>query len=136
MINRVIEWCLNNRFLVISFVLLLILGGVWALWNTPVDAIPDIGEMQVIVIAEWPGRSPRDVEDQITYPLQTALMGLPKVKTIRASSAFGFSLVNIIFEEGTDYYWARTRVLEKIYQVEADLPEGVTPELGPDATRE
>jgi len=134
MINRVIEWCLNNRFLVISFVLLLILGGVWALWNTPVDAIPDIGEMQVIVIAEWPGRSPRDVEDQITYPLQTALMGLPKVKTIRASSAFGFSLVNIIFEEGTDYYWARTRVLEKIYQVEADLPEGVTPELGPDAT--
>ena len=114
--------------------LLLAGAGVWALLNTPVDAIPDIGELQVLVIADWPGRSPRDVEDQITYPLTTKLMGIPNVKTIRGNSAFGFSLVNIIFEEGTDFYWARTRVLERINLAQSDMPAGVTPLLGPDAT--
>jgi Cu(I)/Ag(I) efflux system membrane protein CusA/SilA len=119
---------------VISTVLLLAGAGVWALFNTPVDAIPDIGELQVLVIADWPGRSPRDVEDQITYPLTTKLMGIPHVKTIRGNSAFGFSLVNIIFKEGTDFYWARTRVLERINLAQSDMPPGVTPLLGPDAT--
>jgi Cu(I)/Ag(I) efflux system membrane protein CusA/SilA len=134
MIDYIIEWCLRNRFLVISAVLLLTGAGLWALLHTPIDAIPDIGEMQVIVIADWPGRSPRDVEDQITYPLTTKLMGVPRVKTIRGNSAFGFSLVNIIFEEGTDFYWARTRVLERINLAQSDMPPGVMPVLGPDAT--
>jgi len=134
MINFFIEWCLRNRFLVIAIVVLGVGAGIWALFQTPVDAIPDIGEMQIIVIAEWPGRSPRDIEDQITYPLTTKLMGIPRVKTIRGTSAFGFSLVNIIFKEGTDFYWARTRVLERINLAQNELPEGVIPVLGPDAT--
>ncbi len=134
MIDYIIEWCLKNRFLVISAVLLLVAVGLWALRQTPVDAIPDIGELQVIVIADWPGRSPRDVEDQVTYPLTTKLMGIPRVKTIRGNSAFGFSLVNIIFEEGTDFYWARTRVLERINLAQNVMPQGVAPVLGPDAT--
>lgn len=134
MIDRLIEWCLKNRFLVISAVLLMMAAGIWAVYRTPVDAIPDIGELQVIVIAEWPGRSPRDIEDQITYPLTTSLMGIPKVKTVRGTSAFGFSLVNIIFKEGTDFYWARTRVLERLNLAQNDMPEGVTPVMGPDAT--
>ncbi len=134
MINFFIEWCLRNRFLVIAVVVLGIGAGIWALFRTPVDAIPDIGEMQIIVIADWPGRSPRDIEDQITYPLTTKLMGIPRVKTIRGNSAFGFSLVNIIFKEGTDFYWARTRVLERINLAQNELPEGVIPVLGPDAT--
>jgi Cu(I)/Ag(I) efflux system membrane protein CusA/SilA len=134
MIDCIIEWCIRNRFLVVSAVLVLAGTGVWALTQTPIDAIPDIGEMQVIVIADWPGRSPRDVEDQITYPLTTKLMGVPRIKTIRGNSAFGFSLVNIIFEEGTDFYWARTRVLERINLALSDMPPGVIPVLGPDAT--
>ncbi len=134
MIDHIIEWCLRNRFLVISAVLLLAAAGLWALRKTPVDAIPDIGELQVIVIADWPGSSPRDVEDQVTYPLTTKLMGIPRVRTIRGNSAFGFSLVNIIFEEGTDFYWARTRVLERINLAQNEMPQGVTPVLGPDAT--
>jgi len=133
-IHGIIAWCLRNRFLVVSAVLLFAGAGVWALRRTPVDAIPDIGELQVLVIADWPGRSPRDVEDQITYPLTTRLMGIPRVKTIRGNSAFGFSLVNIIFEEGVDFYWARTRVLERLDTAQGDMPPGVTPVLGPDAT--
>jgi Cu(I)/Ag(I) efflux system membrane protein CusA/SilA len=134
MISYVIQWCLGNRFLVVSAVLLLTAAGIWALTRAPVDAIPDIGELQVLVIAEWPGRSPRDVEDQITYPLTTSLMGIPRVKTIRGTSAFGFGLVNIIFKEGTDIYWARTRVLERMNLAQSELPSGVIAELGPDAT--
>ena len=134
LIHGIISWCLKNRFLVVSAVLLLAGAGAWALRDTPVDAIPDIGELQVLVIADWPGRSPRDVEDQITYPLTTKLMGVPRVKTIRGNSAFGFSLVNVIFEEGTDFYWARTRILERINIAQGDMPPGVTPVLGPDAT--
>jgi Cu(I)/Ag(I) efflux system membrane protein CusA/SilA len=134
MINAIIQWCSSNRILVIAAVILGAGAGIWALRHTPVDAIPDIGELQVIVIAEWPGRSPRDMEDQVTYPLTTKLMGVPRMKTIRGTSAFGFSIVSIIFKEGTDFYWARTRVLERINLARDELPEGVIPVLGPDAT--
>lgn len=133
-IGRLIEWCMKNRLLVLAAYLLMVGAGIWSMLNTPVDAIPDIGELQVIVFADWPGRSPRDVEDQIIYPLTTNLLGIPKVKTIRSSSAFGFGMVNIIFQDGTDYYWARTRVLERLNYAQQDLPPGVTAVLGPDAT--
>jgi len=108
--------------------------GLYAIFQTPIDAIPDIGENQQIVFSEWAGRSPKDIEDQITYPLSVALQGLPGVKTIRASSAFGFSIIYIIFDDDVDFYWSRTRVLEKLAVAGRDLPEGVVPELGPDAT--
>lgn len=134
MINRTIEWCLKNRFLVISGVILLCFFGYQAMVKTPVDAIPDIGELQVIVFADWHGRSPRDIEDQVIYPLTTKLLGIPRVKVVRSGSAFSFGTVNIIFEDGTDYYWARTRVLERMNLALEDLPEGVIPVLGPDAT--
>lgn len=102
--------------------------------NTPIDAIPDIGELQILVYADWPGRSPKDVEDQVIYPLTTGLMGVPKVKVVRSTSAFGFGLVNMIFEDDTDFYWARTRVLERLDFAKRDVPEGATITLGPDAT--
>lgn len=102
--------------------------------NTPVDAIPDIGELQVLVYVDWPGRSPKDVEDQVIYPLTAGLMGTPKVKVVRSTSAFGFGIINMIFEEGTNFYWARTRVLEKLDFAKKDIPKDVTVTLGPDAT--
>ena len=108
--------------------------GYWALVNTPIDAIPDVSENQVIVFTDWAGRSPQEVEDQITYPLVTNLQGLPGVKVVRASSAFSFSMINIIFDDSVELYWARTRILERLNVVQSQLPEGVTPTLGPDAT--
>jgi len=134
MINRIVEFCLNNRLLVIFISIFLILAGVWALKHTPIDAIPDIGESQIIVYADWMGRSPQDVEDQVTYPLTINLMGIPKVKTVRSNSMFGLSMINIIFEDRADFYWARTRVLERLDWAKKDLPKDVTPVLGPDAT--
>ncbi|MBU3911601.1 MAG: efflux RND transporter permease subunit, partial [Candidatus Omnitrophica bacterium] len=134
MINKIIESCLKNRFLVIATFALLIVWGFSSMKETPIDAIPDIGELQVIVYADWPGRSPRDVEDQVIYPLTTGLMGTPKVKVVRSTSAFGFGLVNMIFKEGTDYYWARTRVLERLDFAKRDIPRDVAVTLGPDAT--
>lgn len=134
MINKLIEICLKNRFLVISGLMIVGLWGVFSIKHIPIDAIPDIGEMQVIVYADWPGRSPKDIEDQVIYPLTTKLMGTPKVKVVRSSSAFGFGLVNMIFEEGTDFYWARTRVLERMNNAVSDLPDSVKVTLGPDAT--
>src|SRR4249919_1671164 len=134
MINRLIEWSLRNRFLVTCAALVVIALGVRALFNTPVDAIPDLTENQVIVFADWTGRSPQEVEDQISYPLSVNLQGLPGVKTIRSSSAFGFSMVNIIFEDDIDVYFARTRVLERLNLASSFLPAGVVPMLGPDAT--
>lgn len=134
MINKIIEICLRNRFLVIAAFLLIILWGIFAMRNTPIDAIPDIGELQVIVYVDWPGRSPRDVEDQVIYPLTTKLMGTPGMKTIRSSSAFGFGLVNLIFKEGVDFYWARTRVLERLNFATDDLPSDAKVILGPDVT--
>ncbi len=134
MVNAVIRWCLNNTFLVILAMLAVIGGGWYALRHTPVDAIPDIGEKQVIVLADWPGRSPQDVDDQVTYPLTVALQGTPGVKVIRSASGFGFSMVFVIFHDRTDYYWARSRVLERLNVARARLPAGVEPVLGPDAT--
>jgi Cu(I)/Ag(I) efflux system membrane protein CusA/SilA len=134
MINRIIEFSLRNRFLVIAGYLLLAGWGYWALVHTPIDAIPDLSDNQVIVFTDWTGRSPQEVEDQITYPLSTDLQGLPGVRTVRGQSAFGFSMLNVIFEDSIDLYWARTRVLERLNLVTKQLPEGVTPTLGPDAS--
>lgn len=134
MVNRLIEWSLNNRILVVAIFVGLGFWGYWALLRTPIDAIPDLSENQVIVFTDWPGRSPQEVEDQITYPLVTNLQGLPGVRVVRASSAFSFSMINVIFEDNVDLYWARTRILERLNLVAKQLPDGVTPTLGPDAT--
>ena len=134
MVNFIIGWCLRNRFLVILFALAIFAVGYYCMRNTPVDAIPDIGEKQVIVYAEWSGRSPKDVEDQVTYPLTVGLQGTPGVKSIRSMSGFGFSMVFVIFKDEIDYYWARSRVLERMNVASQRLPQGVVPTLGPDAT--
>jgi len=134
MINWLIEWSLRNRFLVICFVLLTIGWGIHSLYRTPVDAIPDLSENQVIVFADWPGRSPQEVEDQVTYPMSVNLQGLTGVKAIRASSMFGFSFITVIFEESIDNYFARSRVLERLSYLGDILPDGIKPKLGPDAT--
>jgi Cu(I)/Ag(I) efflux system membrane protein CusA/SilA len=134
MVNAVIRWCLNNTFLVVIAMAAVIGGGWYAVRHTPVDAIPDIGEKQVIVFADWPGRSPQDVDDQVTYPLTIALEGTPGVKVIRSASGFGFSMIFAIFHDRVDYYWARSRVLERMNVARARLPAGVEPVLGPDAT--
>ncbi len=134
MINWFIEASLRNRFLVLVAYAVLAGFGYWALTRTPIDAIPDLSENQVIVFTDWPGRSPQEVEDQVTYPLTTNLQGLPGVRTVRSSSAFGFSMINIIFRDDVDLYFARTRVLERLSQVGGLMPEGVAPTLGPDAT--
>jgi len=134
MINKLINYCLRTPFVVFVIYIAVFFWGLWAITNIPVDAIPDIGEKQVIVYTEWPGRSAKDVEDQVTYPLSVSLRGVPGVKTIRASSAFGFSEVYLIFHDKVDYYWARSRVLEKLNLASGRLPMGVVPVLGPDAT--
>jgi copper/silver efflux system protein len=134
MINWLIEVSLRNRFLVVIFFLLLGAWGYWALLTTPIDAIPDLSDNQVIVFTDWPGRSPQEVEDQITYPLTVSLQGLPGVRVVRSSSAFGFSMINVIFEDAVDLYFARTRVLERLNLLAKSLPPGVVPTLGPDAT--
>jgi copper/silver efflux system protein len=112
MINSLIEWSLNNRILVIALYLAIAAWGYWALLATPIDAIPDLSDNQVIVFTDWAGRSPQEVEDQVTYPLVTSLQGLPGVRVVRANSAFSFSMVNVIFEDDVELYWARTRILE------------------------
>ena len=134
MIARLIGWSLRNRFLVLCATLALAGWGVRAVYRTPVDAIPDLGENQVIVFADWPGRSPREVEDQVTYPLSSTMQGLAGVRTVRATSMFGFSVITAIFEDSVDNYFARTRVLERLNQIGGQLPSGVVPQLGPDAT--
>lgn len=134
MIEKIIEWSLRNRFLVICATLLIIALGIRAVRLTPVDAIPDLTENQVLVYADWMGRSPQEVEDQVTFPLSTGLQGLAGVKEVRATSMFGFSLITIIFEDRTDTYFARARVLERLNFLQGQMPEGVTPQLGPDAT--
>jgi Cu(I)/Ag(I) efflux system membrane protein CusA/SilA len=146
MINKLIRFCLENKLVVVLFTTVLILWGLMAApfdWDfkhlprdpVPVDAIPDIGENQQIVFTEWMGRSPQDIEDQITYPLTTALLGLPQVKTVRSYSMFGFSSIYIIFKEEAEFYWTRSRILEKLNSLSSGtLPEGVSPQLGPDAT--
>src|SRR5262249_17044423 len=134
MISRLIEFSLKNRFIILAAYLLLAGWGYWALVRTPIDAIPDLSDNQVIVFSDWTGRSPQEVEDQVTYPLSTSLQGLPGVRAVRGQSAFGFSMINVIFEDAVDLYWARTRVLERLNLVTKQLPAGVTPTLGPDAT--
>lgn len=134
MIEKTIEWSLRNRFLVICGALLIIALGIRAIRLTPVDAIPDLTENQVLVYADWMGRSPQEVEDQVTFPLSTGLQGLAGVKEVRATSMFGFSLVTIIFEDKVDTYFARARVLERLNFLQGQMPEGVTPQLGPDAS--
>jgi Cu(I)/Ag(I) efflux system membrane protein CusA/SilA len=134
MINNLIAWSLRNRFLVICGAVLLAGFGWRALTHTPVDAIPDLSENQVVVFADWPGRSPQEVEDQVTYPLSVNLQGLAGVKSVRANSMFGFALVTIIFDDKIDNYFARSRVLERLNYLGSALPAGVEPKLGPDAT--
>ncbi len=134
MLNRIIEACLSNRFMTIVVGCLVIGVGVFAVYNTPLDAIPDLSDVQVIVLTEYPGQAPQVVEDQVTYPLTTAMLGVPFAKAVRGYSFFGLSFVYIIFEDGTDIYWARSRVLEYLNFVTDRLPPGVAPKLGPDAT--
>lgn len=134
MINRIIEFSLKNRFIIVAAYVLLAGWGYWALIRTPVDAIPDLSDNQVIVFSDWIGRSPQEVEDQVTYPLTTTLQGLPGVRAVRGQSAFGFSMINVIFEDSIDLYWARTRVAERLNLATKQLPDGVLPTLGPDAT--
>jgi Cu(I)/Ag(I) efflux system membrane protein CusA/SilA len=134
MITSIINGSLNNRFLVMTGVVLIVVAGLWALRNTPLDAIPDLSDVQVIIFTEYPGQAPQVVEDQVTYPLTTAMLAVPFAKVVRGYSFFGFSFVYIIFEDGTDMYWARSRVLEYLNFVSSRLPQNVTPSLGPDAT--
>ncbi len=134
MIEKIIEYSAKNKFLTIALVLFLAAWGFWAMKNTPLDAIPDLSDVQVIVFTDWPGRSPDLVEDQITYPIVTTMIAAPNVKFVRGQSFFGLSFVYVIFEDGTDIYWARSRILEYLNEVSGKLPKGVTPTLGPDAT--
>src|SRR5437016_7317951 len=134
MISRVIEWCARNRFLVFIGVLVLVLGGIWSLQRVPLDALPDISDVQVIVHTSWPGRPPNVIEDQVTYPIVTTLLAAPQVKAVRAQTMFGDSYVYVVFQDGTDLYWARSRVLEYIQQLQGGLPSDVHPVMGPDAT--
>lgn len=134
MIEKIIDYSARNKFIVILLYLIIIGWGIWAVSNTPLDAIPDLSENQVIVFTEWMGRSPQLVEDQITFPLVTALQGVPEVEAIRAQSMFGMSFIYIIFNEHTDLYWARSRVLEKLSTVQSALPQGSKMQLGPDGT--
>src|SRR5438046_730764 len=134
MISRVIEWCARNRFLVFAGVLFLLLAGIWSLQRIPLDALPDISDVQVIVHTPWPGRPPNVIEDQVTYPIVTPLRSVPHVKAVRAQTMFGDSYVVVVFQDGTDLYWARSRVLEYIQQLGGRLPQGAQPMIGPDAT--
>ena len=134
MISRVIDWCVRNRFLVFTGTVLLVLAGIWSLRNTPLDALPDISDVQVIVHVPWEGQPPNIIEDQVTYPIVTALLAAPHVKAVRAQTMFGDSYIFVVFEDGTDLYWARSRVLEYIQQLQGVLPKDVSPMIGPDAT--
>ena len=134
MVAKLIEFCAKNRFIVFLLVFGLAAGGLWAMKNTPIDALPDLSDTQVIVYTTWTGRSPDLVEDQITYPIITALLSAPNVTVVRGFSDFGYSYVYVLFKDGTDIYWARSRVLEYLSQLSGRLPEGVAPQLGPDAT--
>src|ERR1700682_4592672 len=136
MIEKLIEYSIRNLFVVLIVAAGLAAWGVYAVLNTPVDAVPDLSENQVIVFTDWMGRSPREIEDQVTYPLSLKLQGLGGVRTIRSSSEFNFSMITMIFEDGVDYYFARQRVLEKLDEVRggAVLPQNVSPRLAAGAT--
>ena len=134
MVHKIIEWSLRNRWIVLLLATGLFVWGIFAVKQNPIDAIPDLSENQVIVYTEWMGRSPQLIEDQVTYPLVTNLQGLPKIKYVRGSSMFGMSFIYVIFEDDVDVYWARERVLERLSTIGNTLPEGATPQLGPDGT--
>src|SRR5919106_6437884 len=134
MISKLIEYSARNKFLVLLLLFFASAWGIWALFRVPLDAIPDLSDVQVIVFTEWPGRSPDIMEDQIAYPIVTQMISAPKVKFVRGQSFFGLSWVYVVFEDGTDMYWARSRVLEYMQGISGRLPEDVTPTLGPDAT--
>ena len=134
MIERLIDWCARNRFLVFTGTAVLTLWGIWAASATPLDAVPDISDVQVIVSTEWMGRSPDLIEDQVTYPIVSALISAPRVRTVRGFTDFGVSYVYVIFDDGTDIYWARSRVVEYLQGIRGRLPEGTNPTIGPDAT--
>src|SRR5512135_1594768 len=133
MIERIIEFSARNKYIVLIFTAAAIVGAVYAVRNIPLDAIPDLSDTQVIIYSRW-DRSPDIIEDQVTYPIVTAMLGAPRVQAIRGYSDFGFSYVYIIFQDGTDVYWARSRTLEYLSKILPRLPEGVQTELGPDAT--
>src|SRR5271157_1042929 len=134
MLQKIIEASIRNKFIVILAVIFLVCWGMYAMLHIPVDAIPDLSDVQVIIYSEYEGQSPRIVEDQVTYPLTTAMVSVPGAKVVRGYSFFGYSLVYVIFEDGTDMYWARSRVLEYLNYAQRRLPKDVIPTLGPDAT--
>ncbi|MGH9203288.1 MAG: efflux RND transporter permease subunit, partial [Vicinamibacterales bacterium] len=134
MIANLIRWSIANRFLVLLATLMVTGWGLWSLLRTPLDAIPDLSDVQVIIRTMYPGQAPQIVENQVTYPLATTMLSVPGAKTVRGYSMFGDSFVYILFEDGTDPYWARSRVLEYLNQVQSRLPAGAKPALGPDAT--
>jgi Cu(I)/Ag(I) efflux system membrane protein CusA/SilA len=134
MLEKIIDWSVRNKFMVVLATAFLLIGGIYSLKNIPIDAIPDLSDVQVIIFTEYPGQAPQVVEDQITYPLTTQMLAVPGAKVVRGYSFFGYSFVYIIFEDGTDLYWARSRVLEYLNYASGRLPKGVTPSLGPDAT--
>src|ERR1041385_2389027 len=134
MLRGLIDFSLRNKFVVLVTTLVLIVGGVYALSNIPLDAIPDLSDVQVIIYTEWPGQAPQIVQDQVTYPITTKMLSVPRNKVVRGYSFYGFSFVYVIFEDGTDPYWARSRVLEYLSSLGSQLPKNVTPSLGPDAT--
>src|ERR1051325_1410471 len=134
MLTRIIDFSLRNKFIVLLTTLALVLGGIYAVRNIPLDAIPDLSDVQVIIYTEWPGQAPQIVQDQVTYPITTKMLPGPRNKVVRVYSFYGFSFVYVIFEDGTDPYWARSRVLEYLSSLSGQLPKNVTPSLGPDAT--
>ncbi|MEK6689546.1 MAG: efflux RND transporter permease subunit, partial [Gemmatimonadota bacterium] len=134
MLKRIIDWSIANLLLVSLFTFAAIAGGVWAIKHTPLEALPDLSDVQVIVQAEYNEQAPRIVEDQVTYPIAAEMLKVPGSRTVRGYSFFGISFVYVIFEDGTDLYWARSRVLEYLSGIKGKLPANVTPTLGPDAT--
>jgi len=134
MLEFIIEWSCKNKFIVVLLTILVMASGIYAVWQTPIDAIPDLSDVQVIIFTEYPGQAPQVVEDQVTYPLTTAMLSVPGAVTVRGYSFFGDSYVYVIFDEDTDLYWARSRVLEYLSQVAAKFPDQARPTLGPDAT--
>src|SRR5471030_1105276 len=134
MLKSIIDFSLRNKFIVLLATLALILGGAYAVRTIPLDAIPDLSDTQVIIYTEWQGQAPQIVQDQVTYPITTKMLSVPRAKVVRGYSFYGFSFVYVIFEDGTDPYWARSRVLEYLSSLGSQLPRNVAPSLGPDAT--
>ncbi|MBN8670018.1 MAG: efflux RND transporter permease subunit [Chitinophagales bacterium] len=134
MIEKIVSWSIHNRFFVWIGIILIAVGGFYSIKETPIDALPDLSENQVIIFTEYMGRNPKIIEDQVTYPLVSNLQGIPKIKSIRAASMFGMSFIFVVFKDDVDVYWARTRVLERLNYAQKFLPQGITPSLGPDGT--